>query len=74
LVSEPTGANKFEDVAKKRLLRLKTSYATENEGKYVLKIFVSYALQEIFVGKQTNEVKMDTNVISIQIWEICKKS
>ena len=64
LVSEDRGRNTL-DVFPNKLLRTlfqpNRSYATQKEDKYVLKIFASFALQDISVGNQ-NKDKMDSNV------------
>jgi hypothetical protein len=70
LVSEARGGNTHE-VSLHNLLRTlfqpNRSHATEKEDKYLLKIFASFALQDISVGNQ-NKDKMDRNVTYRETW------
>jgi hypothetical protein len=71
LVSEARGRNTLE-VSLNKLLRTlfqpNKSYATEKEDKYILKIFASFALQDVSVANQ-NKDKMDRNVRSTETWD-----
>ena len=54
--------------ARGTLFQPNRSYATEKEDKYVLKIFASFALQDVSVSNQ-NKDKMDRNVIFTETWD-----